>query len=332
MFGNWANDKEVTKYLTWLPHGNIEVTRKVISDWVKLYERDDYYNWVIEYEGRAIGNISVVDMSNENLSCALGYCLGKAYWNRGIMTEACRAVIDYLFGEVGFNRIAAWHAEPNTGSGRVMQKCAMTREGVFRQRRRAHSGEYLDIVNYSVLYEEWVNQKDVAGFLKYPCVFNGFITLPRLSDGEISLVCIDKKPADPEKKYVPCYTFLICGGAEIVGSINFRIGYTEGLFYGGNIGYSVVEPYRGKGIAGRACRLIIPVAKAHGMKTLRISNDVNNIASRRVCEKLGATHIKTARLPEWTDMYKEGHRYENLFDWTFHEAGKSGSREDMRAI
>jgi RimJ/RimL family protein N-acetyltransferase len=53
-----------------------------------------------------------------------------------------------------------------------MQKCAMTREGVFRQRRRAHSGEYLDIVNYSVLYEEWVTKKTLPDF-KISLFFNG---------------------------------------------------------------------------------------------------------------------------------------------------------------
>jgi predicted acetyltransferase len=112
-----------------------------------------------------------------------------------------------------------------------------------------------------------------------------------------------------------CYSFAVTKGAEVVGHISFRIGYTEGLYFGGNIGYDINEEYRGRGYAGKACRLLIPVAKAHGMTTLRISNNVNNLASRRVCEKLGARLIRAARLPEWTDMYKEGGRYENLFDW-----------------
>ena len=31
MFRNWANDAEVTKYLTWPPHGNMEVMKKVLA-------------------------------------------------------------------------------------------------------------------------------------------------------------------------------------------------------------------------------------------------------------------------------------------------------------
>ena len=47
MFRNWANDKEVTKYLTWPPHGNIEVTKNLLTSWVESYEKEDYYQWMI---------------------------------------------------------------------------------------------------------------------------------------------------------------------------------------------------------------------------------------------------------------------------------------------
>ena len=47
MFRNWANDPEVTKYLTWPVHGNIAVTKSVLDSWVESYEKDDYYHWMI---------------------------------------------------------------------------------------------------------------------------------------------------------------------------------------------------------------------------------------------------------------------------------------------
>ena len=40
MFRNWANDPEVTKYLTWPPHGDLEVTRKLLHCWVESYQED----------------------------------------------------------------------------------------------------------------------------------------------------------------------------------------------------------------------------------------------------------------------------------------------------
>jgi len=47
-----------------------------------------------------------------------------------------------------------------------------------------------------------------------------------------------------------------------------------------------------------------------------ITNEHTNIASRRTCEKLGAKLIRKARLPEWHDLYKEGQRFVNVFEWS----------------
>jgi len=154
----------------------------------------------------------------------------------------------------------------------------------------------------------------IEEFIALPCEFNGFID-SYLSNGEIHLECTKKSHADPIKKWVPAYHFDIMKDKEKVGIIDLRIGYTKGLYYGGNIGYTVEEAHRDNGYATEACKLIAPVAKAHKMRVLLISNDVLNIASRRVCEKLDAQHLERVALPEWTDLYKEGQRFSNIFAW-----------------
>lgn len=82
----------------------------------------------MEYEGTPIGNISVVRLSEECEYAELGYCMGYAYWNKGFMSEAAKAVIDYLFAEIGVNRVGISHAVKNPASGRVAQKCGLTKE------------------------------------------------------------------------------------------------------------------------------------------------------------------------------------------------------------
>jgi len=164
-------------------------------------------------------------------------------------------------------------------------------------------------------------QKEIEYYKALPCEFNGFIDVPPLDDGVINLVCTVKKPADPVKKWIPTYEFAICKGSEKIGTIRLRIGYGGGdydcnCYYGGQIYYDIDEKYRGNGYAGRACRLIIPIAKAHKMTKLLITNADTNKASARVCEKLGARFIRKARLPEWFDEYKNGHRYSNIFEWS----------------
>lgn len=155
MFNNWANDTDVCRFLHWAPHGTIETTKNIVHNWVGNYKNENFYNWVIEYNGHAIGNISVVDSSDKYMSCEIGYCMGKAYWGQGIMTEALRAVIAHLFIEVGFNRIMAKHDTENIGSGRVMQKSGMSLEGTMRQARIRKDGTFGNLNIYSVLKDEW---------------------------------------------------------------------------------------------------------------------------------------------------------------------------------
>ena len=89
MFYGWANDPEVTKYMTWNPHKTVEETKQILSMWIKEYENPDCYKFaiVLKENNKLIGGIDVVDY--ENGIPEIGYCLSKKYWGRGIMTEAC---------------------------------------------------------------------------------------------------------------------------------------------------------------------------------------------------------------------------------------------------
>ncbi len=152
MFTNWASDPEVTRYLTWPAHTSVEVTGYLLSDWVSRYENGGYFNWAMEYRktGRVIGNISVVRL-NENIEAAeIGYCMGKAYWGQGLMPEALKAVIDYLFDVAGMNRISAGHDVNNPKSGRVMDKAGMRLEGILRACGRNNLG-ICDIALHAII-------------------------------------------------------------------------------------------------------------------------------------------------------------------------------------
>ena len=155
MFENWANDERVTRFLSYQPHGSLNVTQTLLEGWCAAYEKDGTYNWAMEFEGTVIGSISVVEFNERSERAALGYCMGYDYWNKGIMTEAVKAVIDFLFTEVGVNRVEISHAVKNPGSGRVAQKCGLTYEGTRRAYFKSSSGEFLDISCYGILKSEW---------------------------------------------------------------------------------------------------------------------------------------------------------------------------------
>ena len=157
MFDNWASDPEVTKYLTWPPHDNLQISQDILGSWINEYARPDYYQWAIEFEGQVIGSISVVSGNDRTELVHIGYCIGRKWWHRGIMTETLSAVIRFFFEEVGVNRIETRHDPNNPNSGAVMQKCGMKYEGTLRQSDWNNQG-VCDASWYSILRGEYFDR------------------------------------------------------------------------------------------------------------------------------------------------------------------------------
>lgn len=156
MFRNWASDPEVTKYLTWPAHASAEVSRALLRDWTAAYANQSYYQWaiVLKEDGEEpIGGISAVGLNDELSIVQIGYCLGRPWWHRGIMSEALKAVVDFFFNEVGANRIESRHDPRNPHSGMVMQKCGMKYEGTLRESDRNNQG-ICDACWYAILKSE----------------------------------------------------------------------------------------------------------------------------------------------------------------------------------
>ena len=159
-FRNWMRDPAVTEFLTWDPHPDPEHTGELLRKWCAEYEKRDYYQWAIELKeiGEPIGSISVVKQDEKTEMAHIGYCIGKPWWHRGYTSEALAAVIDFLFREVGVNRIETQHDPANPHSGGVMRKCGMQYEGTLRQAIRSNRG-ITDAAIYSILANEYEGAK-----------------------------------------------------------------------------------------------------------------------------------------------------------------------------
>ena len=125
MFFGWASDPEVTKYLTWNTHKDIEETKKILSLWIDEYEKTERLNFAIELkkEDKLIGGIDVVGyLGWVHGTPVIGYNLARNYWGNGYMTEACRCVIEYLFSK-GYSEVRIDAMTENIASIKVIQKC-----------------------------------------------------------------------------------------------------------------------------------------------------------------------------------------------------------------
>lgn len=155
-YKNWTSDPEVTKFLMWKPHPSEEYTQTVTDECVKQYSDDKFYRWAIVFKENGdepIGDIAVVRMDEEVSMVHIGYCLGRAWWHRGIMSEALKAVMDFMFDIVGVNRIESRHDPRNPNSGKVMQKCGMKYEGTLRSADWNNQG-ICDASYYALLKSE----------------------------------------------------------------------------------------------------------------------------------------------------------------------------------
>lgn len=90
----------------------------------------------------------------------VGYWLGVPYWNQGLMTEALAAVLRYGFEELHLNKILANHTIQNAGSGAVMQKNGMIKEGELVEHVK-RDGEYHTLAQYRLTRREYAQR--VAG-------------------------------------------------------------------------------------------------------------------------------------------------------------------------
>lgn len=152
MFENWASDGEVTKYLTWPTHSDVSVTERVVREWAGRYSEKDFYQWAIVLKENApepIGSISVVEWTQNGNVPEIGYCMGRRWWRRGIMSEALGVVLDFLFDRVGVERIVARHDVNNPHSGGVMVKCGMIFDGVRKKAGQDNQG-VVDMACYTL--------------------------------------------------------------------------------------------------------------------------------------------------------------------------------------
>lgn len=152
----YGSDPIVARHVLWSAYRNIGEAREYLRFMLRKYRMGEPASWGIELKesGKIIGTIGFMWIQYDNAAAEVGYSLSRAHWNRGIMTEALNAVIDYGFSRLQLNRIEAQHETDNPASGAVMRKCGMQHEGTLRQ-RMLNKGKYVDVELYAILKRDY---------------------------------------------------------------------------------------------------------------------------------------------------------------------------------
>ena len=148
IYKTWTSDTRVTKFMSYVTHESVDVTKGWIAD-VEKHNKDensDVLDWGFELKstGQLIGSGGAV-YKDKFQKWSIGYNIAFDYWNKGYATEAMRAIVEYL-SKMGAKHFCASHAIDNPASGRVMEKIGMTfwKDGSYK----CHDGRVFGARHY----------------------------------------------------------------------------------------------------------------------------------------------------------------------------------------
>ena len=126
-FYDYARDPDVGPMAGWAPHKSKEESLLILAKFVKDKKTFAIVN---KKTNRAIGSLGVeycyADGSFPELDPfkgrGIGYVLAKPYWGQGLMPEALRAVVGYLFAYLDYDFLLCGHFDWNPRSKRVQEK------------------------------------------------------------------------------------------------------------------------------------------------------------------------------------------------------------------
>ena len=132
IFEGWAQDREVTRYLTWHPHERIEQTQEFVRSCLSAWEHETRFPYMITLKenDRVVG---MIDPRIEGPRVGIGYGAARVHWGKGYVLEATRAIIDWAFQQPSIYRVYATTDVENLASQRVLEKAGMQCEGILRK-------------------------------------------------------------------------------------------------------------------------------------------------------------------------------------------------------
>lgn len=149
------NYDHLQPFLLWVvPEYSVEMVKEFIQQSQKDSEEKKRQGFGIFKNEKLIGSIGFNKFDWKCRKTEIGYWLAKDFSGKGIITKACKILINYAFNELEMNRIEIRCADANVRSRAIPERLGFKLEGVLRQALCRHSQIYDDVI-YGLLKEEW---------------------------------------------------------------------------------------------------------------------------------------------------------------------------------
>lgn len=127
-FFEYASVEGVGERAGWKHHESIEESQQILNGFI---DQDKTFAAVLKVNDKVIGSLGIEEYSLEDKLTEffdykgreIGYALSKDYWNNGLMTEAVKAVMEYLFKDCNLDFLLCGYYDFNIQSKRVQEKC-----------------------------------------------------------------------------------------------------------------------------------------------------------------------------------------------------------------
>jgi len=123
IFDTWATNPNVTKYMRWRPHKDINETHDFVKMCIQNETNPKNFDWlfVLKETNLPIGSGGIYWNEKHNMF-ELGYCLAEQYWGQGFAYEASVAIMNFAKHELNATEFFACHAKDNINSGKILEK------------------------------------------------------------------------------------------------------------------------------------------------------------------------------------------------------------------
>ncbi|NJL20140.1 MAG: GNAT family N-acetyltransferase [Leptolyngbyaceae cyanobacterium SM1_3_5] len=157
------NRDRLRAWLSWVDDSqSSQDTEKFIINSLQEFTSERGFAAGIWFHNQLVGSIGLHDISWSDRKATIGYWLSETVEGKGIMTNACRAIINYAFQELKLHRMTIRVQPENHRSRAIPERLGFQKEGILRQDNWMYD-RYIDLIVYGLLADEW--QCDRAGSL-----------------------------------------------------------------------------------------------------------------------------------------------------------------------
>jgi RimJ/RimL family protein N-acetyltransferase len=129
MFAAFSSDPEVTRFLRWRPHRQIQEAQAAMTQRLERLRETSEFSWVV-FQRASSSVVGVVSLWPSPPAAELGFAFSRGAWGQGIAAEAAGAVLYWAFQRLGLERVWAASDLENTRSRRVLEKLGMVEERI----------------------------------------------------------------------------------------------------------------------------------------------------------------------------------------------------------